>query len=177
MKKFLYAFVCAGVLLSFGGCTGESRPDYAELSRRLSEYNENYAFEYFDMFLYEGAYQVYFSLCSRDDVLLSMNFGEDGSIDNITVTACSDSMKTTGERAAYCSFALSAVSAFTMLSTEDIAKIQRNLSFDDTNIYFSDLYETYTLSRYNFIFSSNSEYICLYAEYFEEMELSGSIEN
>lgn len=170
MKKFFAVLMCFIMIFSFAGCTEPDRPDYELLSERMSEINEHYSFQYFDMFLYEGAYHVYFSLCSEDDVMLSMVLDENSNIDSVTVTADKAKMTTDGERDAYKSFASAVISSFAQLSDKEKSELSKNLSFENTNFYFSNLYETYSALRYNFIFSSNSQYINLYCEYTEVME-------
>lgn len=170
MMKFASVLLCCLLIFSFSGCTEPERPDYELLSERMAQINQHYAFEYFDMFRYEGAYHVYFSLCSNDDVMLSFVLDENSNIENVTVTADKSKMTTDGERNAYKSFASAVISSFADLSDKEKKELSENLSFENTNFYFSDLYETYSALRYNFIFSSNSQCINLYCEYVEVME-------
>lgn len=51
MKKIISLILTASVFLMLAGCTQEARPDYEYLSAQLSEINEKYGFEYFDMFI------------------------------------------------------------------------------------------------------------------------------
>lgn len=170
MKKFFAVMLCFIMIFSFSGCTEPDRPDYEMLSERMAQINEHYAFEYFDMFLYDGAYHVYFSLCSEDDVMLSMVLDENSNIYSVTVTADKTKMTTDGQRNAYKSFSSAVISSFAQLSDKEKKELSENLSYENINFYFSDLYETYSALRYNFTFSSNSQYINLCCEYVEVME-------
>lgn len=170
MKKILTVLLCFVVIFSLAGCTESERPDYEMLSERMSQINEHYAFEYFDMFLYEGAYHVYFSLCSEDDIMLSMVLDENSNIDSVTVTAEKTKMTTEGQRNAFKSFSSALISSFAQLSDKEKRELSDNLSYENINFYFSDLYETYSALRYDFTFSSNSQYINLCCEYVEVME-------
>lgn len=172
MKKSVCIIMCFVILLGFSSCTVESRPDMQMLSERLSLINENYAFDYFDAFIYDGAYQIYFSLCSKDDVLLSIHTDKNGNIDDVTVIAYAENMKTDGERNAYMNFSSAVIDCFTELSEKEKNEKEKSLSYMKPKLYFSDLYETYSALRYNFVFSSNSAYISLYCEYFEVMEMT-----
>lgn len=172
MKKFAAAFVFPLILLLLSSCTAEGRPDCAVFSDRLSKIDERYAFDYFDMFLYDDTYNVYFDLCGKDDVLLSVNTDSSGNIDNLTVTANIESFASDNERNEYMKFACAVTDSFARLSEKEKKELDENLSYKNPELYFTDLYETYSALRYNFIFSSNSEFICLYCEYYEVMELT-----
>ena len=172
MKKTVSIILCIVFLVSFSSCTEEERPDMTALSERLALINEYYAFDYFDAFIYDGAYHVYFSLCSEDDVMLSIHTDEVGNIDDVTVTAVAEKMKTDGERNAYMNFSSAVIDSFTGLSEKEKKEKEKSLSYQKPKLYFSDLYETYSALRYNFVFSSNSEYISLYCEYSEVMDLT-----
>ena len=50
------------------------------LSERMALVNEHYAFNYFDTFVYDGANRIFFSLCSENDILLTINTDENGKI-------------------------------------------------------------------------------------------------
>ena len=160
------------ILFCFSSCSQETRPDMETLSKRLSVINENYAFDYFDAFMYDGAYHVYFSLCSEDDILLSIHTDGNGKIDDMTVIAYAENMKTEGERNAFMNFSSAVVDCFTQLSEKEKKEKEKSLSYQKTNLYFSDLYETYSSLRNNFIFSSNSAYISLYCEYSDVIDIT-----
>ncbi len=170
MKKVLAPILILFVLFSFSACSENSRPDYEMLSERLGEVNEHYAFDYFDMFLYNGAYHVYFSLCSEDDIILSMVVDEENNIDSICVTAEKSKMTTDGQRNAFKSFTAAIIECFCTLSDNESAELNESLSLNNINFYFSDLFETYSALRYKFIFSSNSEYIVFCCEYVQAAE-------
>ena len=174
MKKVL-CFVMLFILsVSLTSCAESPRPDIETLSQKMSMINENYAFDYFDMFVYDDAYHVTFSLCSEDDILLTIHTDAAGNIENVTVIAQAENMKTPGERNAYMNFSSAVIDCFTQLSDREKAERDKNLSYKNPQSYFSDLYEKYSSLRYNFIFSSNSAYISLYCEYFEVMNLTQS---
>lgn len=170
MKKCVALILCMLIIFSFSGCSEPARPDYEMLAERMAQTDESYYFEYFDMFFYDGSYHVYFSLCSEDDVMLSMEFDENCNIDSVTVTADKSKMGTAVEKSAYKSFASAVISSFAVLTDKEKKELSENISFENTDSYFSDIYETYSALRYNFIFSSNSQSINLYCRYFEVME-------
>lgn len=170
MKKFIPILLCLSLLTCLTSCTQPDRPDYELFSKRMSKVNEHYSFEYFDMFLYDNAYHVYFSLCSEDDLMLSLTIDDNGNIDSLTVTADKSKMTTEGERNAFKSFTVATINSFAQLSDKEYSSLKKNLSYENTNFYFSDLYETYSSLRYNFIFSSNSQSINFYCEYNEVID-------
>lgn len=170
MKKAVGIFLVLVMMFTFAACSEETRIGYNTLSDRLGKINENYKFEYFDLFLYDETYHVTFSLCSEDDVMLSLHTDDNGAIEDLTVTAKADKMKTDGERNAFASFAAAVVSCYADLSEKEQKELTGKLSFGNPKRYFSDLYETYTAQRYRFIFSSNEKFISLYCEYYEIME-------
>ena len=174
MKKALCFAFCFFVLFSLTSCSEDARPDMETLSRRMSLINENYAFDYFDAFIYDDAYHITFSLCSEDDVLMSVRTDKAGNIDEITVIAYAEKMKTEGERNAYMNFSSAVIDSFAQLSDKEKIEKNKKLSYRNPKRYFSDLYEEYSSLRHNFIFSSNSAYISLYCDYYEIMDLTES---
>lgn len=174
MKKTVCFIMVFFVLFCFSSCSQEARPDMETLSKRLTVINVNYAFDYFDAFMYDGAYHVYFSLCSEDDILLSIHTDKNGNIDDVTVIAYAENMKTEGERNAYMNFSSAVIDCFAGLSEKEKKEKEKNLSYRKPSLYFSDLYETYSALRYNFIFSSNSAYISLYCEYSDVIEITSA---
>lgn len=169
MKHICVFFLIFTVILSFSSCSESSIPDYELLSKRLSEENENYSFDYFDMFQYDGAYHTYYSLCSEDDLLLSLTFDENTKISSVTITAEKSKMTTDSQRNAFKSFTSAVINSFCILSHKEKAEVKK-MNVENINLYFSDIYETYSALRYNFIFSSNSEYIIFHCEYIQVME-------
>ena len=172
MKKIVAVILCFIILFGFSACTEDPRPDMTALSERLALINEYYAFDYFDAVIYDGAYHVYFSLCSENDVMLSLHTDDAGNIDDVTITAVAEKMKTDSERNAFMNFSSAVIDSFTDLSEKEMKEKEKSLSYKKPGLYFSDLYETYSALRYNFVFSSNSEYISLYCEYTEIMEVT-----
>lgn len=172
MKKAVCIIMFFVLLFCFSSCSQESRPDMETLSKRLSVINESYAFDYFDAFMYDGAYHVYFSLCSEDDILMSIRTDKNGNIDDVTVIAYAENMKTEGERNAFMNFSSAVVDCFSQLNEKEKKEKEKSLSYRKPNLYFSNLYETYSALRYNFIFSSNSAYISLCCEYSDVIEMT-----
>lgn len=170
MKKVIALLLIPIALFSLASCTAQSRPNYDMLSTRLEKINENYAFDYFDMFIYDNAYHVYFSLCSEDDILLSMHTDSSGNIDDLTITARAENFKTESEKQKFADFSSAVIDSYAELSANEAAELENTLSFNKPERYFADLYEKYSSLRYHFIFSSNTEFICLYCEYYEMME-------
>lgn len=172
IKRIIVAILLFAIAISFSGCAEEPEPDMSILSQRMAQINENYAFDYFDSFVYDGANRIFFSLCSENDVLLTVNTDSEGKIKKVNITAVQDSMKTEGERQAYKNFSSAVINSFATLSDKEIRERDKELSYNNTKIYFSDLYETYSSKRYHFVFSSNSEYISLDCEYYEQYDVS-----
>lgn len=169
MKRICAFLLALTVIFSFSACSESSTPDYELLSKRLSEINEYYAFNFFEMFQYDGAYHTYYNLCSEDDLLLSLTFDEENNISSVTVTAEKSKMTTDGQRNAFKSFSSAVINSFCTLSDKETAEVKK-MSVENVNLYFSDIYETYSALRYNFVFSSNSEYIIFHCEYVQVME-------
>ena len=113
-------------------------------SERLGAIDERYGFSYYDMFIYENEHHVYLNICKENDVMISFTTGNNANIENLTVTAFSDTTTTVEEK-------------------------ETCLSYNNTDMYFTDIYETYSSLRNNFIFSSNPTFMCLYCEYYEVM--------
>lgn len=172
MKKAVCIIMIFVFLFFCSSCSQDARPDMETLSNRLSVINENYAFDFFDAFMYDGAYHVYFSLCSEDDILMSLHTDKDGNIDDVTVIAYAENMRTQGERNAFMNFSSAVVDCFSQLSEKEKKEKDKSLSYQKPNLYFSDTYEKYSALRYNFIFSSNSAYISLYCEYSDVIEMT-----
>lgn len=170
MKKFFAFLLLPVMLFAFASCTEAARPDYAMLAKRLGAVNENYAFEYFDMFNYEDTYHVYLSVNNEDDVLLSMHTDDAGNIDDLTVTANIENFKTDAEKNALSDFFTAVINSYCELAADEREELAENLSFHKPESYFTDLYEKYSSLRHNFIFSSNAEFVCLYCEYYEIMD-------
>ena len=156
----------------FTGCAEESEPDMAILSQRMAQINEHYGFDYFDSFVYDGANRIFFSLCSENDVLLTVNTDPEGKIKKVNITAVRDSMSTEGEKQAYKNFTSAVINSFAELSDKENRQLYNSLSVGNTNSYFSDLYETYSSKRYHFVFTSNSEFISLDCEYYEKFDIT-----
>lgn len=169
MRKVTAVFICIFMIFSFSSCSEPSRPDFSMLSERLGAINENYHFEYFDMFLYDGAYHVYLSLNSQDDVLLSMIFGENGNIDSVTVVADKEKTDSPAGRKAYSDFVSAVIDIFTQLSERERTELYEAVSVRNTDAYFTDRYERYQSLRHNFVFSSDSQGVSFYCEYYEAM--------
>lgn len=169
LKKIQLFVLIFAVLLTFSSCSSSARPDIIMLAERMAETDERYAFDYFDMFIYEDVWHVYLSLCKEDDVMLSFETDGNGNIDNLTVTAFSDSVSTSEEKEELRKLYNTVIDAFAVLTEKETDEKNKSLSYNNTDLYFSDIYETYSSLRYNFIFSSNSKYMCLYCEYYEVM--------
>lgn len=170
MKRIFTVFMSFTLLLSLSSCTKNSRPDLTTLSDKMAIINEKYAFDYFDAFIYDDAYHIYFSLCSEDDVLLSLHIDDNGNIDDVNILAYAEKMKNNDEKKAYMDFTCAVIDCFTELNEKEKSEKEKSLSYQKPELYFSDLYETFSALRYNFIFSSNSSYISLYCEYYEIMD-------
>lgn len=170
MKKLCCLFI-SFVLIFLCSCSSEPRPDVSMLADRLSLCDERYYFDYTDIFVYENVTHVYLSLCSEDDVMLSFETGHNGNIDSVTVTAFSDTMNTAEAREELKKLFCAVIDSFSMLSEYETEEKNKSLSYMNPDLYFSDIYETYTSLRNHFIFSSNSRYMCLYCDYYEVMSL------
>ena len=169
MKKIFYLTVCFVLMLTFSSCSSSARPDIMRIAQRLTATDEKYSFDYFDMFIYDNVYHVYLSLCEEDDVMISFETDTDGNVNNVTVTAFADSMNNPQSAEELCSLFCAVIDSFATLSQRETDEMNSALSFCDTAVYFTDVYETFTSLRNNFVFSSNSRYMCLYCDYYEIM--------
>ncbi len=167
MKKTISLILMISVLFGFSSCSTEARPDILMFSRRLAEIDERYGFDYSDIFTYENEHHVYLNICKENDVMISFTTGNNANIENLTVTAFSDTTATQTEKEELKKVFDAVIGSFAMLSEKEKKEIC--LSYDNTGIYFTDIYETYSSLRNNFIFSSNPTFMCLYCEYYEVM--------
>ncbi len=171
MKKIISFTILIAILFSFSSCSSEKRPDIIMFSERLANIDERYGFDYFDMFIYEYEHHVYLNICKENDAMLSFTTGHNGNIENLTVTAFSDTSATAEEKEELKKLFNSVIDSFAMLSDKENEEKEKSLSFNNTDMYFTDLYETYSSLRNNFIFSSNPSFMCLYCEYYEVMSV------
>ena len=171
MKKTISVLLLISILFSFSSCTTEKRPDILLFSERLSNIDERYGFDYFDMFIYENEHHVYLNICKENDVMLSFRIGNNSDIENVTVTAFSETVATGEEKEELKKVFNAVIDSFAMLSEKEKDEKEQILSYNNTDIYFTDLYETYSSLRNNFIFSSNPSFMCLYCEYYEIMSV------
>ena len=169
MKKIISFTLLIAVLLSFSSCSKETRPDILMFSERLGAIDERYGFSYYDMFIYENEHHVYLNICKENDVMISFTTGNNANIENLTVTAFSDTTTTVEEKEELRKFYNAVIDSFAMLSDKEKEEKETCLSYNNTDMYFTDIYETYSSLRNNFIFSSNPTFMCLYCEYYEVM--------
>ena len=172
MKRIFVSLLSLILIFTFSSCTSQARPDIITFSKRLSAVNEHYGFDYFDLFIYENIYHTYLSLCEENDVMLSFQLSQNNNIENITVTVFSDMVKTENAKNEISKFFSTCIDSFALLSEKEKQEKDENLSYNDTSLYFTDLYETYSVLRNNIIFSSNPVYMCLYCEYSESVSLN-----
>lgn len=171
MKKTTTLIVIIAIMLSFSSCSSEKRPDIIMFSERLAAIDERYGFDFFDMFIYENEHHVYLNICKENDVMLSFTTGNNANIENLTVTAYSDTTATQEEKEELKKLFNAVIDSFAMLSEKEKEEKETCLSYNNTGTYFTDLYETYSSLRNNFIFSSNTSFMCLYCEYYEVMSV------
>ena len=138
-------------------------------SERLSGIDERYGFGYSDMFIYENEQHVYLSINKENDIMLSFTTGNNANIENLTATVFSDTITTQEEKEEIRKFFSAFIDSFAMLSEKEKKEKETCLSYNNTGMYFTDIYETYSSLRNNFIFSSNPTFMCLYCEYYEVM--------
>ena len=169
MKKMISLTILITVLFSFSSCSTQTRPDILMFSERLGAIDERYGFSYFDMFIYENEHHVYLNICKENDVMLSFTTGNNANIENLTVTAFSDTTATQEEKEELKKLFNAVIDSFAMLSDKEKEEKETCLSYNNTDMYFTDAYETYSSLRNNFIFSSNPTFMCLYCEYYEVM--------
>ncbi len=167
MKKIISVIICILIIFSFSGCGEEERPDFELLSTRLTEINEKYGFDFFNMFFYDDAYRIYLSLASDHDVLLTMTFGENSNIDTVTVTAVADALKNENAKAEFSSFCAAVISSFASLSDADSEKLYKETDICTQSLYFTNIYQTFETMHYSFVFSSDSQSLNLYCKYIE----------
>lgn len=169
MKKIISFTLLITVLFCFSSCSTQTRPDILMFSERLADIDARYGFSYYDMFIYENEHHVYLSICKENDVMLSFTTGSNGNIENITVTAFSDTIPADKEKEELQKVFNAVIDSFAILSDKEKEEKEKCLSYNNTGIYFTDIYETYSSLRNNFIFSSNPTFMCLYCEYYEVM--------
>ncbi len=169
MKKLLSLMLAVISLLSLCSCTSRARPDINLFADRMAQIDFRYRFDYFDMFIYDENYHVYLNLCEENDAMLSFKIDELGNIDLLTITAYYSSVKTDEARTALKDLFVAAIDSFAELDKKETEEKDAALSYQDTDKYFTDLFETYSTDRYNFTFSSNKTYMCLSCEYYEPM--------
>lgn len=86
MKHTVTVILLIISLTVFSSCTRENRFDRSELSLRLSEIDESYAFSYDKLLIEESVSRVYYSLTREDDALLSLTEDDEGRLTCIELT-------------------------------------------------------------------------------------------
>lgn len=165
MKRLIIILL---ILLMLCGCTKASRPDFEQLADTLSQVDERYYFEYFDMFCYKDSYRVFLSILNEDDVLISMDLEDNLNIGTLTVTAMKKSFDSVNGRAELKKLFGAVLQVFSQDGEEVIGEI----GADEDPLYFSDFYKEHTGRRYKYTLSSNSEFISLCVRYYEDMSIS-----
>lgn len=90
MKRYNFVPVLALFLLPclfFGGCTRAERVDYSGLNRRLKQIAPEYEFNEDEIFFNDSVYYAFYSVLSRDDMLLTMTEDEDLRLIAVSLTA------------------------------------------------------------------------------------------
>lgn len=152
-------------LLILSACRGEVKPDITALGEKMGRINPDFAFDYFNSFVFENAARVYFSIDGEDNALLTLSTDESGAITAINITAGRSGITTEAQKKQLASLFAAAAEAYALLTEKERSDCYAALSFDNTEAYFTDLFEQYRAQRYIFTFSSNSEYISLDIEY------------
>lgn len=97
--------------LFFGGCTRAERVDYSALNRRLKRIAPAYEFNEDEIFFNDSVYYAFYSVLSRDDMLLTMTEDEELRLISVSLTASGND--TSPEfRNAFLSLAAAAADAF-----------------------------------------------------------------
>ncbi len=169
MKKILSLILIFTTFLTLCSCTSTARPDINTFAERMGKLDERYSFDYFDMFVYDDAYNVYLNICEPSDVMLSFKIDDGGNIDMITLSAYFTSVKTEDAKNEVQKLCFAVISCFADISEKELTELKQTLQYENTAKYFTNIYNTYSTNRNNFTFSSNKTYLCFCVEYKEEI--------
>lgn len=148
-------------LLILPACRGDVKPDIAALGEKMGKISPEFEFGYFNTFVFEDTARVFFSLEGEDNALLSLSTDKSGAVTCINITAGSTSVETDAQKQKLASLFAAATEAYALMTEKEKTDCLAALSFDNTEAYFTDLFEQFRAQRYIFTFSSNSEYISL----------------
>lgn len=86
MKKTAALSVITALVFSFSACVKDKRFDYSELNLRLGKEAPEFVFDENGLFCSDGVYYVFYSLCSEDDMLLTLKEDEKGRLTRVCLT-------------------------------------------------------------------------------------------
>lgn len=147
--KRMMAWVCILTLLCTG-CTMSRRFGMQELSRRLSEYDERFAFSLEGVSLSNEFYHIAFSFQQEEDLLLSCKEDADGQLLQILLTAEKNSIPT----AEFLAFSQALVGVFFGISEFRATQVLHEAGLTDESVLFTDYTGAASQGRYSFTFFS-----------------------
>ena len=149
MKKII-AVILAFVLLLCVGCSESTRFGMQELSRRLAQQDEKYAFSLDNVSLYNEYYHIPFSLVQEEDLLLSCKEDADGNLTQILLTAEKDTAPT----ADFMRLAELLIAVFFGVKEQNAKALAEEAGMADESVLFTDFTGTAKNGRYSFTFFS-----------------------
>ncbi|MBE6812404.1 MAG: hypothetical protein E7523_05930 [Ruminococcaceae bacterium] len=149
IKRFCSLFLAITLVLC-AGCNAPRRFGMQELSRRLEQQNERYAFSLDGVTLYNGYYQIPFSLMQEEDLLLSCKEDEKGQLTQILLTAEQETAPTDD----FLAFTQLLIASFCGVSEYEAAAMAEEAGLTGADVLFSDHTGTATKGRYSFTFFS-----------------------
>ncbi len=149
MKKWICGLL-AVILMLCAGCTASQRFGMQELSRRLGEQNERYAFSLDGVSLYNEYYHIPFSLEQEEDLLLSCKEDENGQLTQLLLTAEKDTAPT-GD---FLAFSLLLIEVFCNVSSYEAVALAEQAGLTGEDVLFADHTGTAETGRYSFTFFS-----------------------
>ncbi|MBQ3517760.1 MAG: hypothetical protein IJA31_00415 [Clostridia bacterium] len=149
IKRFCSLFLAITLVLC-AGCSAPSRFGMQELSRRLEEKNERYAFSLDGVTLYNEYYHIPFSLVQGEDLLLSCKEDEKGQLTQLLLTA----EKETAPADDFLAFAQLLIEVFCSVNEYEAAAMTEEAGLTGADALFSDHTGTAKKGRYSFTFFS-----------------------
>lgn len=150
MKKII-AVILAFVLLLCVGCSESTRFGMQELSRRLAQQDEKYAFSLDNVSLYNEYYHIPFSLEQEEDLLLSCKEDADGNLTQILLTAEKD----TAPCADFLHLACLLIEVFFGVNANEAKQLAEEAGMTAESVLFTDHTASAKKGRYTFTFFSS----------------------
>lgn len=148
-KRLIYVLLVM-VFVLCAGCTAPQRFGMQELSRRLEEQNERYAFSLDAVTLYNEYYHIPFSLEQEEDLLLSCKEDENGQLTQLLLTAEKDTAPTDD----FLTLSQLLLEIFCNVSEYEAAAMAEEAGMTGADVLFSDHTGKAEKGRYSFTFFS-----------------------